>query len=392
MVTQSGKPKKKRKKETKKRRGRGEGAIYQRADGYYVGVIDLGWHNGKHIRKTVSGKTKAVALAKFKKLQEDVAKGGGLTDEVSVEEWVNHWFSNIASERNKATTLQGYHGYIKNWIIPYLGKYRLSKLNEDHVRTLYRAMKDAGLADSSRHQVHSILRRALVIAEREKRITRNPAAMVDPPPQGKNHRLPLSLEQARRVLDSLDGDPLAARWVAALLLGMRQGECLGLEWDDIDFKTGLIRIRQGQIRISHKGLQLDTPKSTNAFRSLPIIEPMLFALEATVNRGNFVFYGKPTQPKADWTAWKKLLVRAKVCPDDMAFGDMPALACARTTTATLLRDAGVSDTVVRDILGHSQVQITQESYMRTDPPTLKAGMKALELKVRPEEDRRMEEL
>jgi integrase len=365
------------------RRIRGEGGFYQRADGVWIGVIDLGVHGGRRIRKTVSGKTKAIAQTRFKELKKELEKGGGLSADISVEEWMNHWFEFIASERNKATTLQSYRGYINNWIIPYLGKYRLTKLNEDHIRALYRAMKDKGLADSSRHQVHSILRRALVIAEREKRVTRNPAAMVDPPPQGKNYRLPLSLEQARQVLASLDDDPLQARWVAALLLGMRQGECLGLEWNDIDFKTGLIEVRQGQIRISHKGLLLDTPKSTNAFRSLPIIEPMRFALARTERRGDFVFYGKPTQPKADWTAWKKLLIRSGVCPADMPFGEMPALACARTTTATLLRDAGVPDTVIRDILGHAQVQITQQSYMRTDQPTLEAGMKALENKVNP---------
>ena len=62
----------------------------------------------------------------------------------------------------------------------------------------------------------------------------------------------------------------------------------------------------------------------------------------------------------------------------MAPGDMPELAAGRTTTATLLRDAGVDVTVVRDILGHSQVQITQEFYQRTDAATMAKAMLALE--------------
>ena len=74
----------------------------------------------------------------------------------------------------------------------------------------------------------------------------------------------------------------------------------------------------------------------------------------------------------------------------MAFGEMPELASARTTTGTLLRNAGVPDTVSRDIMGHSQVQVTQESYMRTDALTMKAAMKALENSINPEEDQEME--
>ena len=90
-----------------------------------------------------------------------------------------------------------------------------------------------------------------------------------------------------------------------------------------------------------------------------------------------MFYGEPKDAKADWKEWKKLLIETGIFPEGTPFGQMPALACGRPTTATLLRDAGVDATVVRDILGHSQVQVTQESYQRTDQPTMEVAFKAL---------------
>lgn len=371
-----------RSKEIRSRRGRGEGSVYQRADGYWVGAIDLGWVNGKHIRKTKSATTKTELLAKLKVLRAEIDKGGGLTEDTTVEKWLVHWLTYIVPERNRESTLEGYTSRVNTWLIPYLGKYRLSKLNQDHIRALYRVMKEQGSSDATRRRTHAVLHRALEVAVQDGRITRNPAAMMDAPPTKVEHRKPLTVEQAKQILSQLDGNPLAARWVACLLQGMRQGECLALTWEDIDFKKETIRIRQSQVRLKRRGLSVSAPKSASSTRVIPMIGPMKFALEHTKRIGEFVFYGEPKDAKADWKEWKKLLVSTGIYPEDTPFGEMPALACGRPTTATLLRDAGVDATVIRDILGHSQVQVTQESYQRTDSLTMKNAMKALEDSVR----------
>jgi len=370
-----------RKQETKSRRGRGEGGIRQDANGYWRGEINLGWINGKPIRKTRSATTKAELLSKLKELRKQLDSGGGLTEDVSVEQWLNHWLKYIVSDRNRESTLEGYTSRVNTWLIPYLGKYRLTKLNQDHIRALYRVMKEQGSSDATRRRTHAVLHRALVVAMQDGRITRNPAAMMDAPSTKVVHRTPLSVEDAKKILAQLDGNPLAGRWVASLLQGMRQGECLALTWEDVDFKKETIRIRQSQVRLKRQGLQLSAPKSAASTRVIPMIGPMKFALERTERRGEFVFYGVPKDSKADWREWKQLLIDTGIYPVGTPFGEMPALACGRPTTATLLRDAGVDATVIRDILGHSQVQVTQESYQRTDALTMKKAMKALELSV-----------
>ena len=372
-----------RKKESKPRRIRGEGALYQRGDGMWVGSIDLGWHGGKRIRKSVSAKTKKACQAKFIELKKTVEKGGGLTKNVTVAEWLNHWLEFIVSERNEASTLESYTSWTKTWLIPYLGHHRLDRLQEDHIRAMLAEMKRQGRSDGTRRRTYAVLRRALVVAMREGRIQRNPAAMMDAPSTDVIHRQPLTVGQAKQVLAHLDGNPLAARWVASLLQGMRQGECLALKWKDVDFVNEEISINRSQVRLKGEAISTKSPKSKSSTRVIPMTSLMRWALENTEHRGEYVFYGEPKDRRSDWNEWKKLLIDAGIYPEGTPFGDMPALACGRPTTATLLRDAGQADTVIRDILGHSQVQVTQESYQRTDKPTMKKAMRAFEATVTP---------
>jgi integrase len=350
-----------------------------------VAQIDLGNVGGKRLRPTVTAKTRAELSRKMAQKRREI-DAGVLSDDATVEAWLTYWLDNVAANRVRERTLQGYRGYVRTWLIPHLGRHRLDKLKPDHVRALYAAMEKAGLSDATRRQAHAILRRALVVAERDGRIMRNPAAMVDPPPVGTVHHVPLTLTEARSVLAVLDGDPLAARWACALLQGMRQGECLGLRWANVDIDARRITIREELVRITGKGLQLTPPKSTTSTRSIPMLEPVALLLDAMPRTGEFVFYGKAMDPRRDWGLWKALLVRAGVCAPDMAEGDMPALHAARGTTASLLHEAGVPDKTIAEILGHSSVQITRQAYIHGNEDTHRKAMKALEAFVAPAGD------
>ena len=369
----------------KARRAKGEGSIYQRADGYYVGVLDLGWHGGRRVRKQVVAKTLRECRAKFAKLKRE-AEQGVLTDNTTVKGWLEHWLADIAPTRCRQRTLDGYATYVNHWLIPQLGKHRLDKLRPDHVRALHKAMEAAGKSDATRRQAHAILRRALVVAERDGRISRNPAALVDPPPVGRNHHTPLTLEQARQVLKVLDSDPLAARWLCALLQGMRQGECLGLRWEDVDLEHGVIHVRQELLRLKGQGMTVTELKSDTSKRDIPMLPPTLYALSMLPRRGEFVFYGDKTDSRKDWAAWKAILVKAGVCDADAKLGDMPALHAARGTTASLLDAAGVSDKIIAEILGHSSVQITRSAYIHGDDERRTAAMRSLDAYVHPPEE------
>src|SRR5689334_3295953 len=96
----------------RKRRGRGDGSVFQRADGYWCGQIDLGWITGvdgkrKRRRKTVTATTRKAVLDKLRKAQREVDLGV-FTDGGTVEAWLNHWLDNIATTRVRERTLDGY--------------------------------------------------------------------------------------------------------------------------------------------------------------------------------------------------------------------------------------------------------------------------------------------
>jgi integrase len=370
------------------RRTKGEGSMFQRADGMWVGRVDLGWVGGKRRRPQVTAKTKRELTPKFRKLQREV-EAGVLSDSMTVEAWLRHWLEKVAPARCRQRTLDGYRTYVEQYLIPHLGKHRLDRLTPDHVRRLHATMAEDGLADSTRRQAHAILRRALVVAERDGKVGRNVAALVDPPPVGTVHHEPLSLQDARKVLKVLDGDPMAARWVCALLLGLRQGEALGLRWEDIDFDAQRIHVRHELIRLRGKGLVLTDPKSKTSRRSIPFgeVAPAAFALTQVEHRGEYVFYGEPMDPKKDWSAWKALLVKAGVSSADEERGDMPALHAARGTTASLLDMAGVSDKVIAEILGHSSVQITRTAYIHGNEDRHRQGLGAMSALLAGDQDR-----
>jgi integrase len=98
-----------------------------------------------------------------------------------------------------------------------------------------------GLSPSTVLKVHRILSRALRIAVRRGRITRNVAALIDAPSAARHEIEPLTREEARRILDVAARKRNGARWSVALALGIRQGEALGLRWSYVDLESGTIR-------------------------------------------------------------------------------------------------------------------------------------------------------
>lgn len=353
------------------RRHRGEGSIYQRKDGRWVGVLDLGHVGGKRVRKTVTAPTLKALRPKFKKLKEQVG-AGVLADDMTVEQWMTHWLDLVAAERVRPTTMRTYRAKNRAWVVPHLGSIRLDRLRPDHLRALYVTMREEGRSDATRHAVHSMLSRALKVAERDGRIAFNPAERVDAPPKGTNTRGKLTLPEARAVLAQLEGREDAARWALALLAGLRQGEALGLRWSDVDLAAGVIHVRQTVQRLPGKGIVVAPLKSRASARDIPMLTPVRYALAHTGGeRTGFVFGGEtPRDSKKDWQTWADLLAAAKV--------PHKPLHAARATTASLLDEAGVSPKIIAEIMGHAQVAVTQRSYISGDERVHANAMGALE--------------
>ena len=93
----------------------------------------------------------------------------------------------------------------------------------------------------------------------------------------KSEIQPLSPGEARSLLDAVSGDRLEALYTVALGLGLRRGEILALQWDDIDLNAGSIRIRSSLQRLDGK-LVFVEPKSDRSRRTLALPQTALRSL------------------------------------------------------------------------------------------------------------------
>lgn len=391
------------------RRARGDGGLVQRHDhkscpplgsgppepetgkptraehkcrGRWQGTVPIA--PGATKRKYVYGKTKAEAQAKLREAVQQRDAGTLVISGLTVETWMWHWLDNIAEVRPQ--THSGYASKIRAYIVPHLGKHRLTSLQPDHIRLMYRSMRESGtkgkpLAEASLRQTHAILARALKVAMQEGKIVRNPIESVKPPSTKTNRRAQLTVRQAGQLLEATDD----ARWWLAVFYGMRQGEVLGLRWCDVDFANGLLYVNQTLQKGTDGKPFFGPPKSDAGERVVPLIPVMAARLRlrhaeagspppesAELVFGHLTKPGKPRDSKKDWTAWRDLLAAAGT---DEAPLPVVSLHSARNTAASLLEAAGVPTRLVGQIIGHSNVRQT-EHYQHAEAERMLAALEA----------------
>ena len=352
---------------SRERGTRGEGSIYQRSsDGRWFGVVDLTTPGDGRKRRTVSAKTKGEVRVKLTALRKRTEAGAVNDGSQTVAAWLTYWLDEIADIR--ASTEKTYRGYVKNWIVPQLGNKRLSTLSPEDVRALMRNMEKEGKSNATRKQVLAILSKALVVAAREGKIERNVCDTVARPSLAKQetHGV-LTLEQVAKLLPHALAHPRAARWVTAVVLGIRQGEALGLAWEDVhmdDDSEPYMHIRQAQ---QSGTTELGPLKSRASDRVIPIVSPVYEALRAQRDRdGDRGLVWGPMPAWQDYDEWQALLAKAGI--------PAVALHAARATAATVLDAMGATPRQVADILGQSQVDVGQKHYVHSQPADLRAAL------------------
>lgn len=401
---------------TSKRRPRGEGSLYKRADGVWIGRVELpAGPDGKRRRKTVSSRSFDTASSRLRKLRNDVAEGRiAVTGNTTVAAWLERWITEVHADKIRPTTKRDYQTAITLHINPTLGRKRLDKLTVQHVRQMHAAIGKRRAAEKA----HIILKKALKDAVREGMITVNVAERVDPPRYRRTKRSSLSVDVAQRIIATAFASrdvSQGTRWAAAFLTGARQSELLGLRWSYVDLDAGYMDIswqlqqlpqvhgcgesvrspgRKGtgpfpcgrkrpgwcpqrrwdlppdfEFEVCHRSLIWTRPKTGAGERVVPIVAPLLTKLrelyaQRTHNPHDLVWHddqGRPIGPREDYRSWKSLLVEAGVITEDETL----SMHTARHTTASILRRAGVDEQTRMEILGHATVD-SQRIYAHAD--------------------------
>ena len=333
------------------RRGRSpnmRSTIYQGNDGRWQGRVTVGIRDdGRPDRRHVRGKTRSEVAEKVRALERNRDQGTvrKVAERWTVGRWLTYWVENIAAPPHVAeNTHLGYRVDVNRHLIPGLGAHRLERLTPDHVERLYAKLQHSGLSPGGVHHVHRTLRAALNEAVRRSHLTRNPVLLAKAPKLDDDDVEPYDVPEIQHLLEAAAKRRNGARWALALALGLRQGEALGLTWDDVDLDKGTIRVRRSRLRPRYAhgcggtcgktpGLcpqRLSTRAAAGGVKSkagrrtigLP---PQLVALlrahrieqerERALARQlwhdeGWVFatpIGQPINPRTDYSEWKRLL-------------------------------------------------------------------------------------
>src|SRR5215211_214802 len=218
---------------TRKRREKGEGSIYRRKDGRWVGEYEV---DGK--RRYIYGKTRKEVAGKLTKAMAD-RDAGMIFDAGSlrVGDYLDGWLDSIRDTLRRRTWTR-HEEVVRLHLKPSLGNTKLDRLSAPQVQSLYRSKLDSGLSPRTVQIIHATLYKALKQAVRWSLVPRNVADSVDHPKAPKREIKPLNEEQVKRLLKAADGDKLEALYVLAITTGMRLGELLGLQWKDVDLPSG----------------------------------------------------------------------------------------------------------------------------------------------------------
>jgi integrase len=372
-----------------RRRGPGEGLIRRRPDGRWEARLDLGWQNGKRKRKSFYGATRAEVRDKLTKAMRDLQQGLPLPGErLTVAAFLTRWLEDVVRHSVSPSTHEGYSRLVRLHVNPRLGKVLLARLTAAQVTQLYSALLDRGLAPRYVRLLHAVLRRALKQAVRWNLLPRNPLESVDPPRSRTREFRVLSAEEAARFLEAAKEDRLFALYVLALTTGMRLGELLALRWSDVSLETGEVRVTRKVSRIKGKGLTFSEPKTAKSRRSI-VLAPMAVEalrqhrtaqLQERLAAGpaweeqDLVFpnlVGRPYERQnVSQRGFKRLLQKAGL--PSIRFHDL------RHSAATLLLAHGIHPKVVQEMLGHSSIALTMDTYSHVMPTLQREAAETVE--------------
>lgn len=366
-------------------RGHNEGSCYQRKDGKWMGQIQVGFKpDGSRKFITKTAKTKQEISNWLASTRNDILKNDYIDSQnITVEQWLWNWMVTYKIKSVSPNTYTRYLIFMNKYIVPTLGRIKLKELKSMHIQKFYNQLQDGGMAYSSIKHIHSMLNQSLDCAVRENMISKNFALYTTrSKPRTKTEVAVLTPEQQKKIIDNLPFSVVGVLIRTALATGARLGELLGLSWSDVDFENNVIHIRNGLVKentfsedgkkiVSHK-LVLGALKTQKSKRDIPIAESIASLLKKyKLQQKKFIMVDIiPTLvfPSSSGALWDESNARKQYAKFLKSL-DIPYIKfhALRHTFATRIMEANVHPKVAQELLGHSTVTITMDTYSHVLP-------------------------
>ena len=358
------------------------------------------------------------------------AAGGGYVEptKLTVREYLQRWLDGKGKLR--ASTRRSYAAHVDLYLSPGLGYLRLADLRDVHVERLYAVLPLVGrtstddempeelrrilsvrkpgqhirpLGDATIHRIHATLMSALNNAVKRKLIPANPASFVEVPTGRRPKAVvwtPARIEAWKRTgvrpavavwtaedagafLDSISDHRLYPLFHLVAYRGLRRGEAVGVRWEDLDLEAGSLTVTQQVVQLGW-ATEIGEPKTDSGARTIALDAVTVTVLRRWLKRqqgeaaapgwtdSGHVFTredGAPLHPAQVTSTFQELYTAAGLPP--IRLHDL------RHTAASLALQAGVPLKVVSELLGHSSLAITADTYTSVLPVVAHAAAQAV---------------
>lgn len=372
------------------------GSIEKRGKDSYRLVCTNGYDlNGNIIKhtKTIHG-TKKDAQIELAKFVADVQNSLVIEGKsLKFSEFTEIWKRDYGSKELAPSTYKRYCRMLETRILPYFGHFYINKIKPTDIMQFYDLLsKDTQLVRKKSNngkktlkplsgktilEHHRLLRAMLHKAIYWQLIVSNPAERVQPPKAMKPKRRYYDDEQCKVLLENLtELSEEQIKYKVAIILtlftGVRLGELMGIEWNDVDFRNGIVCINRSSQYLAETGVFTKMPKTENSIKEIGIPDFVVSLLEEyklwydnqkelcgelwiDSNRLFVQADGKPMHPSTISKWFEKFV--AQIGLPVINFHGL------RHTNATLLIAQNIDVSVVAARLGHAQITTTLNFYV-----------------------------
>ena len=343
-------------------------------------------HKNLKSPKDLYGTTVKELDSKIKALINEL-DNGIIIEKNTFENFFSDWLFDVHLINKKPSTCERYEGLYRNYIKDSsISDINIKDITLRDIQEYYSALYKKGASISTLKNLNKLISPSIRYAYNNNMIIKDFTRGIVLPADTENNKLqkksdvnPFSLDEQIKFLNAIKGNELETLFITALDTGMRQGELLALTWNDIDFDNECIYVNKTVKLVANvtregreKGEYLvQTPKSEKANRTV-VIPAFLIKrlkqhktqqLENKLRYSNLyqdntlVFcnqFGKHIDSSRVRKVFKKVLEDNKL--KDRKFHDL------RHTYATRLFELGEEPKTVQELLGHSNISITLDTY------------------------------